>query len=400
MTIDPLPFCRTGFTVDGPSKRQLPWQPDRNARQRRTPMTAPSLLRLATPALMLAALAPAHAATFCVDDANELQVTLQAALSNNEDDIVRLEAGIYRSTSPDGFVVQNFSDADHDLDIIGGWTANCGLRLPGLRSTIDGDLERPGLTIAGTVDTRGKLTIRHMQFIRGLSENPNRAGGLTINRGYDILIESNLFRDNTVRHANSGASGGLYALSEGSNIIRGNLFVDNDADSQSAIAAGAASVHCYSFTASASFTNNTVTGNTADVGADTDIGGVRVYGVPNCAWTVANNILWGNPGLDLANDVDYTSIRYNDLEDRDGTYLPVNYVGNVRVDPRFVSATNFRLQRISPLVDGGMNAPAGGLPGASFDGGPRVVGPRVDMGAYELDVLFANGFNPSGFGLQ
>lgn len=365
-------------------------------------MTTPRLLQLATLILLLAtpaAFAPVHAATYCVDDANELQVTLQAAVSNDENDIVRLEAGIYRSTSPNGFVVNNFSDEDYDLEISGGWTANCGLRLPGQRSTIDGDLERPGLTITGTLDVRGTLTIRHMQFLRGLSLNPDRAGGLTINRGYDIVLESNLFRQNTVRHVNSAASGGLYALSEGTIVIRGNLFVDNDADTPVTIAAGAASMHCYSFTGSASFNNNTVVGNTADIGADSDIGGVRVYGVPNCPWTVANNILWDNTGLDLANDVANTSIRYNDLEDRDGTHLPANYVGNLRVDPQFISATNFRLQRSSPLVDGGMNAPAGGLPSASFDGGPRVVGTRVDMGVYELDRLMADGFDLSDFGL-
>jgi hypothetical protein len=350
------------------------------------------------PALALPCLA--QAATFCVDDANELQITLQSAMSNNEDDIVRIEAGIYRSASPNGFVINNFSDEDHDLEISGGWTGNCGLRLPGLRSTIDGDLERPGLTITGTLDVRGTLLVRHMQFIRGYSENPERAGGLTINRGYDIVLESNLFRDNTLDADNSYASGALYALSEGSLKVRGNLFVGNDADTSSPVAGGAASLHCYSFTASASFINNTVTGNFANLGDDIDIGGVRIYGFPHCAWTVANNILWGNTGLDLANDVDNTSIRYNDIEDRDGDFLPVEYVGNVRVDPRFISASNFRLQRSSPLVDGGMNGPAGGLPGASFDGGPRVVGPRVDLGAYELDVLFANGFDPSGFGLQ
>jgi hypothetical protein len=272
------------------------------------------------------------------------------------------------------------------------------LRLAGLRSTIDGELQRPGLSLNGTLDVRGQLAIRNIQFLRGLSTNPNRAGGLTVNRGYDIVIESNLFRQNTLVHPNSAASGGLYALSEGAIVVRGNLFVDNDADSPPNTAAGAASVACYSLSASASFNNNTATGNTADVGSAADIGGVRVFGLANCSWSLANNILWDNAGLDLALDVAGVDLRSNDIDDRGGSQPPATMTGNLRVDPRFVSATNRRLQRGSPLVDAGINGPAGGLPASSFDGGPRVVAAVVDIGAYELDVLMDDGFDLSDFG--
>ena len=341
---------------------------------------------------------PAHAATFCVDDANELQATLEAAVSNSTDDVIRIETGIYRSNSPNGFSTYNFTSDPHDLEISGGWTSNCGLRLPGMRSTIDGELQRPGLVLGATVDVRGQVAVRNMQFVNGYSTDPNKAGGLTVNRGDNIVIESNLFRGNTLEHDNTGAAAGLYAVSEGSITIRGNLFVDNDADSTANPAAGAVSMGCYSFTQSANFNNNTVTGNTADMGAAADIGGVRVFGVPNCTWTLANNILWGNDGLDLAIDVTSVTLRDNDIQNRGGSQSPASSVGNVNVDPRFVSATQQRLQRSSPLVDAGINGPVGGLPGSSFDGGPRVVGSIVDIGAYELDVLMTNGFDSSAFG--
>jgi len=360
------------------------------------PIPLPALTLLL--ALAPTVLPPVHAATFCVDDANELQITLQAAMSNGESDVIRIEAGIYRSTSPDGFVANNFSSQPYNLEISGGWTSNCQLLLPGQRSTIDGELERPGLMLYGSLDVRGQVLIRNMQFIRGLSENPLRAGGLTINRGYDIVIESSLFRQNIHRHANGTASGGLYVASEGSISIRGNLFVDNDADTPQTFAAGAAMLSCGTFNGSAHFNSNTVTGNTADLGASTDIGGVRVHGVPNCAWTIANNILWDNAGLDLAIHVANTNLRYNDIDDLGGSHPPATSIGNLSVNPRFVSATSFRLQRSSPLIDAGMNGPVGGLPAISFDGGPRVVGSRVDIGAYELDQIMVNGFDLSGFG--
>ena len=356
-------------------------------------------LLLLMPLLLSFGAGPANAVTYCVDDANELQATLEVALSNGDvDDIIRIEAGVYRSTSPDGFSVFNFTDDDADLEISGGWTEDCGLRLPNLRSTIDGELERPGLVLGGTLDVRGRIWIRNMQFLRGLSLDPDVAGGLTINRGFDVLIESSLFRDNATNGDEGVASGALYALTEGSLIVRGNLFVDNDADTPIQVAAGAASLHCYAISGYAAFTSNTVVGNTGGQGATGDIGGVRVYGFPNCSWSLADNILWDNAGLDLAISVAGTSLRNNDIEDLGGVEPPVTNSGNLSVDPRFVSNTNLRLRRSSPLVDAGVNAPAGGLPSASFDGGPRIVGPRVDMGAYELDELFADGFDPSGFG--
>lgn len=360
--------------------------------------TATRSVALELSVLLGAVTAPLQAATFCVDDANELQATLAAAVSNDESDVIRIESGVYRSTSPNGFNVFNGSSQAHDLEISGGWSAGCGLRLPGQRSSIDGEAVRPGMVIGGSLDVRGRLTLRNLQFLRGRSTHPDRAGGLTINRGYDVVLASNLFRLNVLDHANSAASGGLYLLTEGSIIVRGNVFADNDANSPPTAAAGAAGMHCYATSGFATFNHNTVTGNLADAGTLSDTGGIRVYGLPNCAWTVANNILWGNAGLDIAVDVAHVALLSNDLGEPGGSQLPGSFAGNVDVDPQFVSASNLRLQRSSPLVDAGLANPPGGTPSASFDGGPRLVGPGLDMGAYEQDGLFVHGFDPSGFG--
>ena len=355
--------------------------------------------RLASLALAAAAWSalPAHAVTFCAENATELQLMLDEAMSNGTDDVIRLETGVFRSTSALGFNAYNFSKDGTDLDIIGGWTGDCQLRLPNQRSTLDGELERPALVLGGTLDVRGRVRIFNLQFVRGLSLDPNKAGGLTINRGYDIVIESNVFRENTQRHPNGNASGGLYALSEGSLTVRNNLFSGNDADSPSSVAAGAASLHCYGSNRTGSLINNTVFDNMADLGAASDIGGVRVYGGLSCAWSVANNSLWGNEGVDLALATPTITLRNNNIDDTGGSEIPVSSSGNINLAPQFVSDTNLRPKRSSPLVDAGLNAPTGGLPGASFDAGPRLVGPRVDIGAYELDELFVNGFDPSGF---
>jgi len=67
--------------------------------------------------------------------------------------------------------------------------------------------------------------------------------------------------------------------------------------------------------------------------------------------------------------------------------------GNISTDPKFVSSisNNWRLQPTSPCINAGTNAYAA-IPW-DLDGNPRIVGGRVDMGAYELvpePFLFIN----------
>jgi hypothetical protein len=60
-------------------------------------------------------------------------------------------------------------------------------------------------------------------------------------------------------------------------------------------------------------------------------------------------------------------------------------VGNMGDDPMFANARgkNCRLLAGSPCIDTG-DSLASGLSGTDIDGNPRVVGPAVDMGAYEF----------------
>jgi hypothetical protein len=59
--------------------------------------------------------------------------------------------------------------------------------------------------------------------------------------------------------------------------------------------------------------------------------------------------------------------------------------GNIAFDPLFIDAEagDFRLSRFSPAIDGGAELAAGS---SDLDGLPRVVGGRVDMGAYEFQA--------------
>jgi hypothetical protein len=56
--------------------------------------------------------------------------------------------------------------------------------------------------------------------------------------------------------------------------------------------------------------------------------------------------------------------------------------GNISADPQFVSRSSFQLQTGSPAINAGTNsAPA--LPKNDFANKPRIVGHRIDMGAFE-----------------
>ena len=75
--------------------------------------------------------------------------------------------------------------------------------------------------------------------------------------------------------------------------------------------------------------------------------------------------------------------------DRDAALAAHVQTGNnlFGVDPLFVDPANgdYRVLAGSPAVDAGNNDPPGGLTEFGIDGGDRVIGPAVDIGAYELN---------------
>lgn len=113
-----------------------------------------------------------------------------------------------------------------------------------------------------------------------------------------------------------------------------------------------------------------------------------------------NNILWGNlkPSPNSADLYAQFGIvlRNNDIEILDlfsyGGPDP-DTSGNLSLDPRFVGPGNYRLRSDSPLRNGGFLSPFGGFGTQDLDGSPRVLDDEVDIGAYEIDRLFADGFD-------
>jgi len=61
-------------------------------------------------------------------------------------------------------------------------------------------------------------------------------------------------------------------------------------------------------------------------------------------------------------------------------------------DPGFVAIGDPHLRSDSILIDSGVANPEGGSGSYDADGAVRVQGPAVDVGAFESDVVFEDGF--------
>jgi len=97
------------------------------------------------------------------------------------------------------------------------------------------------------------------------------------------------------------------------------------------------------------------------------------------SFLLQNNIVCNNSSNQVSDGVSNAMIRFNCIE---GWTNPVD--GNIANDPQFVDASgrDYHLSSNSPCIDVGTNL-QWMLDGADLDGNPRIVRPRVDMGAYE-----------------
>ena len=165
-----------------------------------------------------------------------------------------------------------------------------------------------------------------------------------------------------------------------------------------------------------SLTNNQVTGNSQTVGTggaiyvSSAINSDATLTLTNC--TIADNTAAVGSGLYSSryNDsyltlgLTNTLVRNNDLaNDTDPNRLAPVYTitysniqggfagtGNIDADPLFVDATNgnYRLLRNSPSINAGdPGSTTTTVSATDLAGGPRIVGGRIDMGAYEFAAM-------------
>jgi nitrous oxidase accessory protein NosD len=218
-----------------------------------------------------------------------------------------------------------------------------------------------------------------------------RGGGIYI-EGSSPTVAHNVISGNSaweaaVETAQPVAGGGLY-IKDGSPVVLDNVILGNTAGAGGGVAVtGPASTPL--------LVNNTIAGNSAGFGAGVHIGdGATV--------TMVNNIVAFNGSgiaVDTAKPAAFV-LRSNDIFgnlacDIRGLPEPFGADGNIRADPGFQNFRfgDVRLQPTSPCRDAG--DPAAVTAGdRDVSGYPRVLGRRVDMGAFEFGVRAGGVFIP------
>ncbi|MBN8481306.1 MAG: hypothetical protein J0L88_06930 [Xanthomonadales bacterium] len=333
--------------------------------------------------LLAIATAPAAAATFCVNTEATAQAALSTAATNGESDTIRFRSGAIEVTNGLLFTTASASADDQPLTLTGGYNTGCTQRTG--TTSLDGN----GIARILEMRIHGPQTvvIDRLSFIDGYDSQ--RGGNLYVGLfdtggGASLRIDNSAF---LLGRADLSA-GGFDLTGFGTVRFRNNLVIGNSADD---FPAGA-----FNITGATYLVGNTMTGNLTDDGE-----GWALYANPTGAasnlW-LSNNILWGNDTYGDAYLFGGGSFHLvsNDIGVRTNPTLVTN-TDNLSVDPQFAPCgflcIRKPLKRASPLVDAGMNAPQGGMPAIDFDGLDRVVGPYVDIGAFELEGLFADGFD-------
>jgi predicted outer membrane repeat protein len=243
----------------------------------------------------------------------------------------------------------------------------------------------------------------HSGMMSGSFPLTRRGAGVYAAPGAQFTFEDCRFAGNL----QSGSSGGaVFAGTGASGVIRNCLFTGN----QAATSGGA----IYAELANLTIVNSIFVGNLAMGGVSTSGGGAilnkgSTLVITNCDFLqnhadtafggavhsffnpiteITNSILWGNTAKDGPQIYDpanpkLTSVAFSDV-DQDG-YAGLN--GNIRQDPLLVNIAleDFGLQAGSPCIDKGTPDALGlDLSELDFEGGPRVSGTSVDIGACEF----------------
>lgn len=344
------------------------------------------LAHAATAVSMCLITSPAAAAFFCVDTATALNNAINASETNNEADEIRVVGGTYVLGSALFFQSQQ----GNAITIRGGYLPTCGV-FTSASTVLDGqDSVRP-LTVRNTT---GAIAVEGLTFVNGLSTNNNGGGMWVNNTTGDIRIERNIFFANRA----DDDAGAMSVVSNSASVrVRNNLAFGNSGANN-----GAFSI-VLNGGGEAYITGNTIVANSPE--GSFGAGGLYIGGAAN--FTLSNNIIWNNVPDDAGQFVaDFRSggaiTTHSRFSNDIGVVAPDTVadlvVAEQSVDPQFDSCGGFlcytfELKRNSPLVDMGNDAPLGGMSTRDLAGKIRTIGPHVDIGAYENDLIFADGFD-------
>lgn len=359
-------------------------------------------------ALLVAALAlsaaQAGAATYCAASVTELQNALSAAAASIDYDEIRLVRGTY--ANPSTFVYG--SNNPGWIFLGGGWEPGCAARtLDATLTVLDGggthQVLQMAYTVQGAAALAPRLAVENVTVQNGVASGFVRGGGISMASFADAPAQAELWVENVIVRNSSGYFAGgvdMYAVRGMARVVN-SLFVGNSAPTSA-------------FGHLAITVNATEAGNgqVAIVANDTFVDGTcagsggrgcGIYiGLPNgTRGDVLNSVFANNAIADIG--VEKPNGTAGGALFVDST-LATTFGGNVTPTivrpiagaPGFVDAAggNYRLRNDSRLLNRGLGTPFFyGYNGYDLDGGLRVRGPALDVGAYENQIaLLVDGF--------
>jgi hypothetical protein len=338
--------------------------------------------------LLLIASVHARAATVtCIvaGDTAGLKAALAAAESDNDDNVIELQAGLY--VMPMGFQLSYNASADHnDLTIEGGYgpdmTGPCGAAptIPDGRQTL-----LYGGTLYIHMAGEGSFSLQSVT-VENMSSNdpvfPTVDIGGYIDFTGDVTIRHALFLGN-----DSATKSAVYIFAaKGSLVVKDSVFANNQSEgtTESAVHMGSLSTSAAS---QVEILNSTFANNSSTAAA-----GLDVYS-SLCDTIAANNIFWNSGSAAVRFEhPEWTYLWNSDFSDLSEAANAAQATALSSLDPLF--QPDLSLHDLSPLRDKG--APSGFtflLEPYDVIGNPRVYGANPEIGAFEIqDVIFANGF--------
>jgi hypothetical protein len=319
--------------------------------------------------------ASANAAqTSCVSNTAQLALAISAAQNNGQDDVIYLETGTYLLTSELQYIAA--TNETFNLSIIGGLAPGCASGYASSGSTV---LDAQNMARILTINAKGLVNLGRITFVHG---NPPLYFGGALNVTNTSAAGTYIFASQFIANkTGTGLAGGaIYVSAQGNIFLWSNLFLANTGSGAGAIYLDGNN-NTY-------VTGNTIVGNQlinhSGLGA-LDLAGSGHY------W-ISNNILWNNEGNDVYDQNGHTDYANNDIGLMSG-FAPLSESNDLNVDPGLVGILSVNLKPSSPLINAGLDTPAGGVGGCCDpSGAPRIQGKQVDIGAFESDVLFRDTF--------
>jgi len=312
----------------------------------------------------------------CVSTANGIQSALNNAVGNGQDDVIEIVAGSYALSMKLAF---SATEA-HSLALVGGFNAGC-VGNSGNATLLDG---QHAVQLLDVFNANGSIAVSQITFIAGTADvGLNAIVTLSSNTG-TVIVDRNIFVGN--RSINGIGALSAYAGAGGVR-VRENLVVANRGALLGGVFVSQSGGESY-------ITGNTIISNTTDTAGLA--GGLGVNGSGH--FTISNNIIWNNAGAtgsDFSTPAAHSRFA-NDIGLVGSSAAADQIVGEQYVDPQFASCgfLCFELAWYSPLIDAGVDAPAAGQLGVDLVGKARILGAHVDIGAYENEVIFVDGFEP------